>query len=63
MTNRGVTEFVGVSTDPRSGVLKGVGPYEFFTSRARHCSAWGHEADDQDRHVDLTDCASLRRDR
>lgn len=43
MTNRGVTEFVGVSTDPRSGVLKGVGPYEFFTDRG--VRVFLHDAD------------------
>ena len=43
MTNRRVTEFVGVSTDPRGGVRTGVGPYEFFTDGGVRVSL--HDAD------------------
>ncbi len=43
MTSNRVTEFVGVSAEPRRGVLAGVGPYEFFTEQGVRVAL--HDAD------------------
>ena len=43
MTRHRVADFVGVSTEPRRGVEKPVGPYEFFTDGGVH--VYLHDAD------------------
>lgn len=43
MTSIRVAEFVGVSTEPRRGVIEPVGPYEFFTDGGVH--VYLHDAD------------------